>query len=122
MTHARTCPSCLALVIEVSESNEKIAELESRIGELEQTIENLKRGATAFHRWSEVEVVADVGTEFGVLRDEMGLLTVVVRPPGQPWPHGLVPTEGMNTIQEDFTRYVVMHVPERDGSKNDPGS
>lgn len=90
--------------------------------ELEQTIENLKRGVTAFHRWSEVEVVAAVGTEFGVLRDETGLLTVVVRPSGQPWPHGLVPTEAMNTIHEGYTRYVVTHVPEDDESKNDPGS
>lgn len=57
----------------------------------------------------EVQVVAPVGTSFGTLKGENGVLTIVVKPVGTAdWPHGVVPDGGHNTIEEGFTRYVVM--------------
>lgn len=56
----------------------------------------------------EVQVVAPVGTSFGTVKGESGVLTIVVRPPGQTeWPHGIVPDGGENTIEPGYTRYVV---------------
>ena len=56
----------------------------------------------------EVQVVAPVGTVFGTVRGENGVLTIVCRPPGHTdWPHGVVPDGGLNQIQPGYTRYCV---------------
>ncbi len=66
-------------------------------------------------KWHTVEVVAEVGTTVGILSDEAGKLVVVVRPPYQPWPHGLgAGVQAVNTIQPGFTRYVVFPDPAED--------
>lgn len=58
---------------------------------------------------TEVQVVAPVGTKFGLLESPTGVLTIVCRPPASPdWPHGLVPERGLNEIAPGHTRYVVM--------------
>ena len=57
----------------------------------------------------EVQVVAPVGTSFGQVRGENGVLTIVIKPAGTAdWPHGVTPDCGFNTIEEGYTRYVVM--------------
>ncbi len=57
----------------------------------------------------EVQVVAPVGTRFGTVKGENGVLTIVVKPPGETeWPHGTTPDGGFNEIEPGFTRYVVM--------------
>lgn len=56
----------------------------------------------------EVQVVAPVGTSFGTLKAENGVLVIVLKPPGAAeWPHGIEPDGGFNTIEEGFTRYCV---------------
>ncbi len=56
----------------------------------------------------EIQVVAPVGTTFGTVRGEHGVLTIVCRPPGETdWPHGVVPDGGLNVIEPGYTRYCV---------------
>lgn len=57
----------------------------------------------------EVEVIAPVGTSFGILSSEDGVLRIVVKPVGDAdWPHGIKPNTGHNTIEPGFTRYIVI--------------
>ena len=62
-------------------------------------------------RWNMVEVVAEVGTEFGIIEDsELGLLTLITRREGEDWPHGMKPEAGMNKIEEGRRVYVVINM------------
>jgi hypothetical protein len=55
-----------------------------------------------------VEIIAEVGTECGLVESAPGMLTIVVKAPGaNDWPHGIVPTTGINTIAEGHRRYSV---------------
>lgn len=58
--------------------------------------------------WEKVKIVAKIGTQFGVLYDENGELALVVKQPGEPWPHNLIPTSGQNQIGEECKAYVVI--------------
>lgn len=61
---------------------------------------------------TEVQVVAPVGTKFGLVKSPAGVLTIVCRPPATPdWPHGIVPDSGRNEIAPGFTRYIVCDEP-----------
>lgn len=72
----------------------------------------------------EVQVVAPVGTQFGTVKGENGILTIVCRPPGcTEWPHGIVPDGGHNEIAEGYTRYVVMDdEPAKEPSGDQPAA
>jgi hypothetical protein len=60
-------------------------------------------------RMKRVEIIAEVGTSFGIVRNDDFCITISVRPPGQEdWPHEIEPVSGFNTIREGFTRYAVM--------------
>jgi hypothetical protein len=55
---------------------------------------------------TEAVMVADVGTSFGIVAREKGVVTYAIRRPGEEaWPHGVEPTTGKNTILEGYTRY-----------------
>ncbi len=58
--------------------------------------------------WNQVEMIADEGTEFGIECDSDGLLSIVIRGEGKPWPHGRKePTSGRNTIEPGNVCYLV---------------
>lgn len=60
--------------------------------------------------WKEVRVVASEGTEVGVVDfpDDPETLRVVIRRPGEEWPHKTTPMVGANlTIEPGRTEYVV---------------
>lgn len=58
--------------------------------------------------WDKVKIVAQEGTEFGVIYDEKGELALVVKHPGGEWPHKLKPTSGHNVIAEGNKAYIVV--------------
>ncbi len=58
--------------------------------------------------WFRVKVISEIGTEFGVVRDLAGELTLVARRPGESWPHGKVPEQGTTlTILDGRESFVV---------------
>ena len=57
--------------------------------------------------WHKVKVLAAVGTECGIIKNENGELVLTFRKSGEDWPHNIVPTCGEMTIQEGCTSYVV---------------
>ena len=58
--------------------------------------------------WHRVEVIAPVGTQFGIIMDEHGTLTIAMRPNvGEDWPHGAIPEIG-TTILEGHQAYQVL--------------
>lgn len=57
---------------------------------------------------TEVQVIAPVGTSFGLVKSDDGVLRIVVMPSGETeWPHGIVPNTGLNQIAPGCTRYCV---------------
>jgi len=58
--------------------------------------------------WHKVKVVAKEGTEFGILYDDKGELALVVKQPGEDWPHKLKPTGGKNKIGPECKAYIVV--------------
>lgn len=58
--------------------------------------------------WNQVAVICRSGFECGVVKNENGELSIVVREPGTEWPHGINPKPGSaNMIQPGFTSYLV---------------
>lgn len=58
-------------------------------------------------RWRRVEIIAAEGTEFGIVLDVEGDLSLVTRRAGEEWPHGHEPTSGINTIAPGERAYRV---------------
>lgn len=58
--------------------------------------------------WDKVKIVADEGTEFGVIYDSKGELAIVVKHPGKDWPHNLKPTSNHNKIDKQNKAYIVI--------------
>lgn len=56
-------------------------------------------------RWNQVEIIAPVGIEFGILYDSDGLLSIVLRLPDSKWPSGYEPTGLTNLIQPGDKSY-----------------
>lgn len=60
--------------------------------------------------WREVEIIAETGTQFGLLRSTEDTLIVVIRRHGNlPWPQGVEDADVMsrNEIAVGFARYCV---------------
>jgi len=58
-------------------------------------------------RWHHVQIALAEGMEVGILQDSEGILRIVVRAPGQPWPHDLVPRECVAVIPPGIKTYRV---------------
>ena len=57
--------------------------------------------------WHTVEIVAAEGTEFGLVEELGGTLTVIARRQGEDWPHGMEPKSGVNVIAKGCRVYCV---------------
>jgi 5-deoxy-D-glucuronate isomerase len=67
--------------------------------------------------WKRVRIVAEVGTEFGIISDTDGELVVCAKPAKKKkWPHGIEPQAGRNTIGEGCNSYIVMMDEEKNES------
>lgn len=58
--------------------------------------------------WHKVKVTAPVGYSLGIVRNEMGVLELVVKPSGEDWAHGVQPTGGVMEIEKGCTTYAVI--------------
>jgi hypothetical protein len=58
--------------------------------------------------WHKVKVVAKEGMQFAILYDDKGELALMVKSPGEDWPHKLKPNGGENQIGEGCKAYVVV--------------
>jgi hypothetical protein len=68
--------------------------------------------------WNKVRVIAEVGTEFGILSDTNGELVIVAKAAKKKkWPHNAEPKAGRNTIEVGANSYIVMLESELKGDE-----
>ena len=55
----------------------------------------------------EIQMIGSVGTEYGVIKNSGGILTITSRRPGELWPHGKIPASTI-TIKEGCTMFAIV--------------